>query len=293
LRRIKLILVSTIFLLMLLGIPCYGATAHYDITNYTINADIQSDGGIDVSEFISYKFTGSTKVIVKDIDIINPDNKLYSAKDIDNIVVYEASLIEDDMTKYNLGVGTAGAKGIYSINKTLSGIKINIFSPAKNEIKRFVIQYHLTDAVVKYKDTADFYWNFIGNKRTTALNNVDIVVTIPATSSELKMFSHGPLSGNSSIVDKATVEYTNPQLKSDEGVSLRVLFSPEIIITKSKFINEIKLQYIINKEEKLIFEENIKKVLARISKVLTTMLPLPFLIILVLIFNYFKVPEKY
>jgi uncharacterized membrane protein len=208
-------------------------------------------------------------------------------------VVYEASLIEDDMTKYNLGVGTAGEKGIYSLSRTLNGIKINIFSPAKNEEKRFVIQYHLTDAVVKYKDTSDFYWNFIGNKRSTTLNNVDIVVTIPTTSSKLKMFSHGPLSGINSIVDKATVEYTNPQLTSNEGVSLRVLFSPEIINTKSKFINENKLQDILNKEEKLVFEENIKKVLARMSKVLITMLPLPFLIILILIFNYFRVPKKY
>jgi uncharacterized membrane protein len=293
LKRVTIIILLSISLLMIWGTGSYADIIRYNITHYTINADIQSDGGIDVTEFISYKFKSSSDFVTRTIDDINTDNKLYSAKNISNIQVYEASLIEDDMFKYNLGEGKAGDKGIYSLIKTENGIKINIFSPAKDEEKRFVIQYHLSAAVVKYKDCADFYWKFIGDNWTIPLNDVDIVVTIPTPATNLRMFSHGPLDGINAIVDPSTVEYTLPLLKTGESVSLRVLFPSSIINSKDKFINENKLKDILNKEEKLVFDANIKKIARRLLIALVSLWPFPCIMLLILLFNYIRSVRKY
>ena len=142
------------------------------------------------------------------------------------------------------------------------------------------------------KDSADFYWEFIGNKFPVPLNDIDIVVTIPTTTPNLKIFSHGPSKGIKNVVDEATVEYTLQQLKPGDSVFLRVLFPPAIITSNNKFVNETKLQEILNTEEKLVFQEKIKKILETIKITLTSMWPLPFIIILILLYNYFSVQKK-
>lgn len=270
----------------------FASSIDYSITQYTIDADIQRDGGVNVTEYLEYKFNEAANGIYRDIDFINPDNVLYSAKGIDNIAVYEEGITDDNITKYTLGNGINGSKGIYSITKNPNGIRIKIYAPAKNEKKRFIIQYHLINTVVKYRDTADFYWQFIGKNFETDLNNVSIVVTIPKDTNSLRIFSHGPFRGNTNIVDQKTIQYTNNVISSGSSVSLRMLFPSSIITGSNKSIDQNKLASILKEEAAWAKEANLQRQHTIISIILAIIWPILCIILLIYLYNKYGKSKK-
>lgn len=275
--------------------PTFASNIKYTITQYTIDADIQSNGGVDVTEYLSYKFNNTANGIFRDIDFINPANTLYSAQKIDGIAVYEAGLSDDDLTEYTLGVGSNGSNGIFSVIKNPKGIRIKIYAHAKEEEKRFVIQYHLTNAVVKYRDCADFYWQFIGSTWENNLNKVSIVVTIPQAANSLRIFSHGPLSGNSKIVDSQTVQYTNNRVRAGTSVSLRMLFPTSIInniANTSKFLNVDKLSSILKSENDLAIKANQDRKNTAASIILAIIWPLLCILLFIFLYNRYGKTKK-
>lgn len=291
-RKWFLVMISMVALLLMLGITSFADGVEYSVTQYTIDADIQTNGSVNFTEYLSYKFDGKANGVYRDIDYINPKDMLHSASSIDKITVFEGSLTDDDMIEYKRGEGHNGMTGVYSIAKTDNGIRLKIYSSANNQEKRFIIQYTLNNAVVKYNDTADFYWNFIGKGWSVPLSNVSIVVTIPENSNHLRLFSHGPLSGNNSIVDTKTIQYTNGKLDPGNNVSIRMLFPPTMIANNTKFVHEDKLSSILKVEAALAKEANLQRRNSIISEILAVTWPILSLIIFIILYNLYGKNKK-
>lgn len=284
-KRVYIYIVCLTLSLFWMGLTAHGADINYEISQYSIDATVNSDGGMDVTEYLTCSFKDKANGIFRDIDIKNPENELYSSSSISNIEVFEGNFVDDDLKPYELGSDKNGQTGIFTIFKTQNGVRIKIYSPGDNKEKRFVIQYHLKDAVVKYRDTADLYWQFIDREWDTDLHNVTIVVSLPGSSNELRIFSHGPLSGNTSIVDTGNVQYSIDALSARTCVTLRVLFPSSFIPGDKKFTDKKMLNAILVKEGSLAAEANRQRLLNLVSHILTALLPLAA-ILLFLILNY-------
>ncbi len=65
-------------------------------------------------------------------------------------------------------------------------------------------------AILSYPDVSELYWQAIGDGWIKPTDRAEVVVTLPeplASSSDMLVYGHGPLSGMSEIVDGRTARF--------------------------------------------------------------------------------------
>jgi len=134
---------------------------------------------------------------------------------------------------------------------------------AYNTSRTFVISYQINNAVHKYPDIAEFYWQIIGSDWQVAHRNVEVKVRLPqpvVDTSQISVYGHGPLNGRSEIVDNQTVRFISDQVSAGQFMEIRVIF-PGHMIT-GNFDGTKTLSQIKSEEEKFVREtiESAKRV---------------------------------
>lgn len=281
-------------ILFFLIFSTYGVAANadinYSIDHYSIRASIDKIGGMDITEVLNYDFKDKANGIFRDLEYKNAENTLYSGSGISNLHIYELNQYQKIVRTYKLSNAQVknGTQGVYTITPIDNGIRLKVFSPANYNKKYFMITYHVSNVVAKYRDTADFYWRFIGPKWESDLNDVSIIVSLPEASDKLRFFSHGPLSGTNSFMNYQTVKYYNANINAGDSVSLRLLFPGDIAgnITGIKNINSDSLNATIASEESLAKKANVRR--SNINASIALAILWPILCICIYIFLYKK-----
>lgn len=230
----------------------YAGTAYVD--NININAKINKDGSMTVTETIVWDIEADLNGVYRDILIQNEDNKINSAS---RIVVNSVS-VNGKPFNYSHSTLQNGDSGKYNVNSIEGGKQIKIFTPSSDETKTTTIEYTLYDVIVKYNDIAELYWNFIGSGWDYGIENVFIRITLPGESSTLKVFAHGPLHGYSKITGTDSIILEVEKLRSGELVDARLLFDISLVNTTKNVYKNV-LEGILTEEAKLTEEANIKR----------------------------------
>lgn len=271
LKRIPVLILLCLIVFLAIPGTAKADNIDYSIPKYIVESSIREDGSMDVTETITYKFSDSANGIFREIEYTNnvsdkPNANLYTASDIQNISVYEIKGDTKDAVEFKQGQATNGMNGIYSLEKTKYGIKIKIYSPVKNGNKIFIIKYTLSDVIVKHSDTAEVFWKVIGDRWESDLENVRVTVSLPQSGgNSIRVFSHGPLEGNSRIVDDKKVEYTINRINSGTSAEIRVLFPVSLVPNSKKIVSGAGLDKIMDYEAKVAELANQKRYYLRIS----------------------------
>ena len=253
----KKIIIVIIFISMLFVMPnVYAGTAYVDSIN--IDAKINVDGSMSVLETIHWDIQDELNGLYRDILIENPSNELNSASDI----LISEVVVNGQRFHYSPATLQNGDNGKYNINEISGGKQIKIFTPSSDEMKTTSITYTLYDVVVKYRDIAELYWNFIGNGWDYGIYNVSIKITVPGLPKTLKVFGHGPLNGYSEIKEDNSVTLVVNDLRSGEQVDARVLLDNSLV-TPVKNVNENRLESMLTEESKLAEQANVKRKIAK------------------------------
>lgn len=218
------------------------------LTKDVINAEISKDSSMNVEEDLTFKFSGKYNGVYKDISYDK-------AEGISDITVSEIS--GADTTYKEVKSASNGDKGVYTIEKNSSSIRVKIYSPSKDEAKTYRITYKISGAVKKYNDIGEFYWKFIGKENETLIEKLQINVVLPegANRGEMKAFGHGPLDGRWQIVDDRTITFSAANVSSGRYVEVRTIFPKELLSDTSVTINENKFEEIMAEENKYINEK--------------------------------------
>ncbi|MDO9555682.1 MAG: DUF2207 domain-containing protein [Atribacterota bacterium] len=206
------------------------AERSFEITDYQAQVKILENGDIQVSEIFEYDFDGDFNGIIRTIEIKGSDGFKY----------FKAS--EYSPTDKEL---------IYDQSTTGNMITYKIYDTSSNERKLFLLEYQLRNVVTLYNDTAEFYWKFFDKTNTSPIGHIKIEIELPSaevSAEELKVFGHGPLSGNVSIGEDGKVVYEVFRLSSEEMVEARILFPTSMIPDSSKIINQNKFAEIMKEE---------------------------------------------
>ncbi|MBU3092110.1 DUF2207 domain-containing protein [Clostridium sp. CF011] len=214
---------------------------------------VNKDGSADFEERLTYNFDGKFNGVTRDVDFS-------FTKGIKDKKVYV--LENDNLKELQLNPGNsldATVKpGTYNFIEEGTLARLKLFEVSKNQEKTFVIKYKLIDAVTKYKDTAEFNRKIVDSRWKTRLDNIKIKITLPpgATKEELKIFAHGPLIGESSILDNRTVEFTVPTVSPGTFIETLVLFPINLVPGSSNVVDETALPRIMANEATLADEAN-------------------------------------
>ncbi|MBZ9685610.1 DUF2207 domain-containing protein [Clostridium estertheticum] len=232
----------------------------YNLSAYDINVILNKDGSANFEERLTYNFDGKFNGVTRDVDF----SLTKGLKDKKIYVMENGNLKEVQLNSSN-SLDDTGNPGTYNFIEEGTLARFKIFEVSENQEKTFIVKYKLIDAVTKYKDTAEFNRKVIGTEWQTRLDNIKIKITLPlgATKEELKVFAHGPLIGESSILDSSNVEFTVPTVSPGTFIETLVLFPVKLVPGSSNIVDENALPRIMSNEATLANKANIAREEAR------------------------------
>ena len=129
--------------------------------------------------------------------------------------------------------------------------------------KEYKIQYTVEDAIAKYQDKAELYWQFVGEDFEVNARKVVGTITLPqsATSKdEIKVWGHTEdLNGEIYVVDSDTIEFEVEGRNTGNFIEVRTLFPTEMITSTNRGANKERLQEVIQEEIVWAEEANQKR----------------------------------
>ena len=235
-----------IFLFFLISIVSFAA--NYRIEKLDIEANLQKDGSMVVSEAVTY-----------DIDEINGVYFDIDAKgfgELEDLQVFEdepntSSFKEVDTSNYEVSVSDE----LY---------RIKLYSKNQNNIRTFKFVYKLPEAIKVYDDVVQFNRKMVGQEWQQGIKYITAKVIVPVPTdydnSNILVFGHGPLTGEVDKVEN-TVVYKLDDYYPGDFLEAHILMEPEIFseYDKSKIIHKDMKQELLDMEAKLADEANAER----------------------------------
>lgn len=209
--------------------PAHADDRSYSIDHVQIDATVDEDGTLHVSETRTYNFHGQFNGVYQSIATI-PDGSTLQLRGaqvrcgIDEELDLPYIPFKDDY-----GSNPAGAPtGQYSYDEDYSRFYVfQRMSDAKCDI---TVNYSITHFVQFYDDTADLYWQFIGDEWDVPNENIEARVTLPVPEGEkasagenVLIYGHGPLDGDISLSAGVVHAYV-PEAGDGDFAEMRVLY---------------------------------------------------------------------
>ena len=235
-----------IFLFFLISIVSFAA--NYRIEKLDIEANLQKDGSMVVSEAVTY-----------DIDEINGVYFDIDAKgfgELEDLQVFE----DDPNTSSFKEVDTSN----YEVSVSDELYRIKLYSKNQNNIRTFKFVYKLPEAIKVYDDVAQFNRKMVGQEWQQGINYITAKVIIPVSASydnsNILVFGHGPLTGEVDKVEN-TVVYKLDDYYPGDFLEAHILMEPEIFseYDKSKIVHKDMKQKLLDMEAKLVDEANAER----------------------------------
>ena len=234
-----------IFLFFLISIVSFAAS--FRIEKLDIEANLQKDGSMVVSEAVTY-----------DIDEINGVYFDIDAKGFGELQYIQ--VFEDDSTGGFKEVDTSN----YEVSVSDELYRIKLYSKNHNNRRTFKFVYKLPEAITVYDDVAQFNRKMVGKEWQQGINYITAKVIIPVSASydnsNILVFGHGPLTGE---VDKEgnTVVYRLNNYYPGDFLEAHILMEPEIFseYNKSKIVHKDMKQKLLDMEAKLADEANAER----------------------------------
>ena len=239
-----------IFLFFLISIVSFAA--NYRIEKLDIEANLQKDGSMVVSEAVTYN--------IDEINGVYFDIDAKGFGELEDLQVFEdepntSSFKEVDTSNYEVSVSDE----LY---------RIKLYSKNQNNIRTFKFVYKLPEAVKVYDDVAQFNKKMVGQEWQQGIKYITAKVIVPVPTdydnSNILVFGHGPLTGE---VDREenTIVYKLDDYYPGDFLEAHILMEPEIFseYNKSKIVHKDMKQKLLDMEAKLADEANAERDKAR------------------------------
>lgn len=255
------ILYTLIFALAFLLIGTVKSNAGtLNLNNLDFNVQINNDGSMDVTETWDI-YVSSTNTLYKSFEI---DSSKYSG--ITNVIVKEITNGQNinfaktenwayHVTK-NYYYGTENEDGDFEIGW---GVGLD----NSRGTRKYEISYTVKDAITKYEDYAELYWQFVGENFEISADKITGTIYLPSNAinkEDIKVWGHTEdLNGTIYATDLNKIEFELDNFRSGRYVEIRTLFPTELITSSGRTKNKEILQTAINEETKWADKANARK----------------------------------
>ena len=241
----KVFLILTFALIFLLLLTTKSNASLY-LNNLDFDAKINTDGTMDVTETWNINIS-DTNTLYK---TFKRDSSKYSS--ITNVTVSEIG--RGMLSKYNnweyhlpkdYYYGGLNNDGKFEI---CWGVGLD----NGEDTRTYKISYKVTDAIAKYNDIAELYWQFVGSDFEISAAKITGTIKLPSrakTVDDIKVWGHvDTLNGEIYATSEDTVEFNLTGFRSGRYVEVRVAFPTNIVEYSGRVYNEEKLNNIIEEE---------------------------------------------
>lgn len=243
------------------------STSDLFLNHLDFQAQIEKDGSMKVTEKWNIEIE-DTNTLYKTFTI---DKSRYTS--ISNVEItditngMEQKLKKQDEWEYHLPKGNYfGGKNQKNQFEIAWGVGLEDASATKV----YEISYEVKDAIAKYNDYAELYWQFVGQDFEMDAKNITGTIYLPssvANKEEIKVWGHTEdLNGEIYATDTNKVEFKVNQFRAGRYVEIRTLFPTQMISTSNRGENKERLEEVIQEETKWANEANLRREMKETTK---------------------------
>ena len=227
---------------MIVGQPDAFAAKSYRITGVSIDAQLQTDGSMDVIESRTFKFSGSFSFVFRTLTT-------------QGRITFQDFKVSENGRFYELS--DSGRPGTYRVTRPSGQIEVRWFFDAKNESRTFDFHYRVLNAVARHEDVAVLYYQFISGDWDRVSQNVRLHVKPPGNllQSQLNEWLHGPLWAESRIETDGSITAWCEHLPSRTYLEIRALYPPEKFPVAERYSGIVRSS-ILEEEARWVEEAN-------------------------------------
>ena len=240
--------------------PVEASSSDLYLNQLDFQAQVNQDGSMDVTEKWNIKIK-DTNTLYK---TFKRDKTKYS--NITNVKV-------TDTTKGNRNLLTQQNQWSYHLPKEnyFGGLnQHNEFEIAwgvgledSSATRVYEISYQVEDAIAKYDDYAELYWQFVGKEFEISAKKITGTILLPTHANQkedIKVWGHTEdLNGEIYATDSNKIEFTMNRFRSGRYVEIRTLFPTEMITHSGRGKNKERLEQVVREETKWANQANEKR----------------------------------
>lgn len=234
------------------------------IENFYIDATVLSNGDVKVKEsyMLSGSYSGFERIINYAGSTVTFDGSKSSFNGStiyngDSIIVNKvgtidknnyANLLDESLVDIfrETSYASKGDYGVYTQSNSSNGVSLLIYNPSSKS-RAFYTEYTITNMAIVHNDIAELGFNIFTELREY-IDNLEMTIHIPNNQDLLRVWAHGPLWGESKIIDNQTVKVTIQDVDPYTGLDTRIAFDKDVLKDSNKFSNVDALDTIIELE---------------------------------------------
>ena len=295
--KIKKILFTIFIVIATLLIFNVKSEATLELNELDFDAQINSDGSMNITEIWDINIS-ETNTLFKTFKI---DNSKYS-----NITEVEVTDISSNINFSQIN------EEMYHVTKNCYYALINsnrAFEIAwgvgldnSSARKTYQISYKVNDAIAKYNDYAELYWQFIGEDFEIDADKITGTIYLPYDASnkeDIRVWGHTQdLNGEIYVTDLNKIEFTINNYSSGNYVEVRSLIPNDMIYYSGRTYDSDILEKVLSEEGKWADEANARRNFRKGLIICATVVGIILIIASLVIFlknirKYFKMQKKY
>lgn len=255
--KLKKILITTFLILLFLILCSIRVEATLELEQLDFEAQINEDGSMNVTETWDI-YISETNTLFKTFE---KDDSKYSG--ITEVTVTE---ITDGANKEFLQTNEetyhVDKDYFYALNNSNGMFEIawGVGLDDDSDNRQYKISYKVIDAIAKYNDYAELYWQFIGDEFEIDAEKVNGTIILPnnANSKEdIKIWGHTEdLNGEIYVTDLNKIEFTINDYNGGRYVEVRSLIPNNMITSTARQYDENILDRVIEEETTWAEEAN-------------------------------------
>lgn len=256
-KTIKKSIIAFIVFFGILLLSNLSNAAGLRLKNLDYQVKLNQDGTADVVE--------TWRIYIEDTNTLFKTFKIDKTKykEINNVTVQEVKTSGNvNFTRIYQEKYHVDKNCFYALKNKKGQFEIAWGVHAEDTTRTYAISYRIVDAVKNYKDCSEFYWQFISTESEIPANKVTGTIKLPyavSNKEDLKVWAHGPLNGNITIVSNDTVGFEVEDLERNTMLEARVVTKTDIFANNQNVSNQEKLQSILSQEQEWADEANRKR----------------------------------
>lgn len=265
------------------GVTVEASERSYEISQYTVQVDIQEDGSVLFFETMTYEFDGAFNGMLFNLDTRGIEEPT-------DIEVFLRAEGEDPFIPLTLS--ESGEPMTYELEERSNQLAFTVHQPVEDAELTVRYQYRLPQLITNYNDIAEFNHRIIGAGWDEPLYDIDITVTLPeaVAAGELQAWAHGDQSGLINVLDdNQTVTLSLNRNPSNQFVEAHIIFPTTVTASNPNVVNEDRYNAIITLEERLASEKQEELVM---FFVLALVLGLTGPLFVLLVFSWLRKKNK-
>lgn len=267
-KKIKKIITTLIFLILfiILGNTKSNAGSLY-LDNLDFDAKINQDGSMNVTETWDISIS-ETNTLFK---TFKTDNSKYSS--ITDVEVAEVTNnAEKKFSKIDSLMYHVTKDCYYGMKNDDGNFEIawGVGLDDSSATKTYKISYKVNDAIAKYQDYAELYWQFVGSDFEVSADKVTGTILLPQNASskeDIKVWGHTEgLNGEIYATATNKIEFEVNNFRAGRYIEIRTLFPTAMITNSGRTYSRERLNEVIEKETVWANEANARRARAENAK---------------------------